>query len=269
MEGHDDTEQLGNTVKDVPGDPQIISHTDTLARTDLVLPLSRHNLSVGSSDLDSSVDASLVVGNFDITTESVLSTGSAVVGSLGLGSSLLGETKGTTIGGEHGVFLLDTEPRLEVLDLVHNFVALLAGVGSDGGAINLVLIAPDEDVGVSTEGVLVDPARTDPDLRVVSRGLIGGGTVIVPVGDLRSVSDLVLPDGTDLGADVKAVSTLPAVGNHHGSLLGEGKELLDSVVIRVGVIVDVFAHEGVSLSHRCRVLCFVKKKRSGVLVFLL
>jgi hypothetical protein len=49
----------------------------------LVLPLRRHDLCVGSADVDASIQAGLVVNISNVTTHGAASAGRAVVGTLG------------------------------------------------------------------------------------------------------------------------------------------------------------------------------------------
>ena len=44
-----------------PGNPEVVSHINSLTRPNLVLPLRGHHLSIATSNLDSSIDTGLVV----------------------------------------------------------------------------------------------------------------------------------------------------------------------------------------------------------------
>ena len=57
-----DTKVFGDSAEEVSGDPYLIADLNTKARTNLELPLARHNLAVGPRDLDASEEAGLVVG---------------------------------------------------------------------------------------------------------------------------------------------------------------------------------------------------------------
>ena len=46
---------LSDTVEEVAGDVNLVTDCDTFNWSDLVLPLTWHNLGVGSGDLDTSV----------------------------------------------------------------------------------------------------------------------------------------------------------------------------------------------------------------------
>jgi hypothetical protein len=58
-------------------------------------------------------------------------------------------------------------------------------------AIAIVGSSEDEDVVATTEGILVNGDGTKRNIGVIARGLVGGGAIEVPVGELAHVSDLV------------------------------------------------------------------------------
>lgn len=74
VEGHLDTPLLGDTDEEVAGHPEVVTHGDTLARTDLELPLGWHNFSVDTADVDAGVEAGAVVGFDKITSEDLAGT---------------------------------------------------------------------------------------------------------------------------------------------------------------------------------------------------
>lgn len=63
-------------------------------------------------------------------------------------------------------------------------------VGPVRGAVAVVGLCENQDVVAATEGVLEDGGGTEVDIRVVSRGLIGGRTIEVPDAKLANVCDL-------------------------------------------------------------------------------
>jgi hypothetical protein len=50
-------ELLGDTIQQEAGQPEVVTHLNTLAGADLELPLGGHDLGVGTRDLDTSVQA--------------------------------------------------------------------------------------------------------------------------------------------------------------------------------------------------------------------
>ena len=66
--------------------------------------------------------------------------------------------------------------------LLHDLVALQAGVAINRGPVGLVAVAHDHDVVALAEGVGVDGLGVEDHLRVFAGGLVGGGAVEVPFG---------------------------------------------------------------------------------------
>jgi hypothetical protein len=100
------------TEKNITGHHKLITSIDSNTGSNLVFLLSGHDLSVGSRDLNSCVEACFVHGVGDVTSEGVLWSYGAVVGSLGtVGHTTLGPSeRGLSIEVEEGEFLLQSEP---------------------------------------------------------------------------------------------------------------------------------------------------------------
>lgn len=118
-------ELLADTLQDVTRHEKLITSIDSDAGSYLVFLLSRHDLSVGSADLDSGVKTGTVDGIGNGTSKGVLGTGSAVVWALGaVGHTVLGPAKRSTlIKVEKSEFLLEAEP---------DFLVILTLEGSSG-----------------------------------------------------------------------------------------------------------------------------------------
>jgi len=174
VERADHTELLSETVHDVSGQPHVVTsiHTDTWS--DLVLPLTGHHLTVDSSNLDTSVQAGTVVSLDEVATESLVSSHTAIVGSLGSGVTTLGPSEGCVVKSKEGVLLLNAEPWLEGLGALEDLVSGSTGGGGEGLSIGLIGIADNEDVVSTSEGVLEDGTSLDDYFRVVARGLSSG-----------------------------------------------------------------------------------------------
>lgn len=137
------TEFLGNTVKEEPSHPELVTHLDSLAGTDLEFPLGRHNFGVGTRDLDAGVKASLVVRIDNITAHHPASANTAVVRSLRSRVAVLGPSIGPVLHVEESVLLLETKPR-NVLGMgFHQFGALVAVVELVGRAIGIPAFRKD------------------------------------------------------------------------------------------------------------------------------
>lgn len=82
---HRDTgaKDLSSAVEEETRDPELVTHGNALARTDLELPLGGHDLGVGAGDVDASVQACLVVRLYDVTLDDLAGTDTAVVRTLG------------------------------------------------------------------------------------------------------------------------------------------------------------------------------------------
>lgn len=107
-----DLELFAHTLKDVTTHVKLITGINSNTWSNLVFLLSGHDLTVGSANFKSGVEAAAVVGIGDGTSEAVLGTGGAVVGSLGAsGDTALGPAEGSAlVEVEEGEFLLKTEP---------------------------------------------------------------------------------------------------------------------------------------------------------------
>ena len=98
----------------------------------LVLPLGGHDLSVDAADLHPSMKACLVVSLDDVAPNGSSGASRAVVGALRTRVAARRPPKGPLGPGvEEGVLLLDSEPGLVLLGLLHECIASGPGVGRD------------------------------------------------------------------------------------------------------------------------------------------
>lgn len=136
---------------------------NTGAGANLVLPLCRHNLGVGTRDLNAGVQASLVVGIHDISAEDLAGTVAAVVGTLRSWETVPGPAVRPAGGVEESVFLLETEPEFVLGVLVHKNSGIVAEVVGVGGSVAHPGLTHDEDVVAKPErvGVHGDWAEVD------------------------------------------------------------------------------------------------------------
>jgi hypothetical protein len=189
LEGDTDTELLSNTVEKETGHPEVITHIDTGARADLVLPLGRHDLSVDTGDVDTGVQAGTVVSLDDITAVDLAGTDTAVVRTLGTGETATGPAVRPSISTEESVLLLQTEPEALTGVGLHQTVGFVTVVELVGASIGIPGLAEDEDVVTLAEGVGVVSDGAKVDIGVVTGSLVGGGTVKVPFGELINTCD--------------------------------------------------------------------------------
>lgn len=175
---------LGNAGEEETSEPELVTHLNAVARTDLELPLGGHDLGVGARDLDAGVEAGLVVGVDNVALNDLAGTNTAVVGALGSGETVRGPAEGTVAEVEEGVLLLETEPGLVFGVSLHQLGALMAVVELVGGAVGVPALGQDEDVGGATEGVGEDGNGLQVNVRVVAGRLACGRAVEVPGGKI-------------------------------------------------------------------------------------
>lgn len=154
-----DTPLLTDTEEEETGHPEVVTELDTLTRADLELPLRRHNLGVDARDLDTGVETGAVVGLDEVTGKDLAGTDTTVVGALGTGETVLGPAVDLAVVVEESVLLLETEPGLSLLGSVHDLLGVGTVVGLVGGAVVVVALAKNKNVGTATEGVLEDGDR--------------------------------------------------------------------------------------------------------------
>lgn len=165
------TKLLGNAVEDKARNPELVAKLDVFARANLVFPLSRHDLGIGSGDVDVGVQAGLVVRLDNVTAEDLASAYTAVVWALRGGEAVLGPAIGPAKLVEEGVFLLETEPELVLGVGLEDNGGVVAEVVRVGLAIRHVGLAHDEDVVTQTEGVREEVDGAEVDIGVFARRL--------------------------------------------------------------------------------------------------
>jgi hypothetical protein len=199
--GNLDTPLLGDANQEETCHPKMVTHGDAFTRTDLELPLTGHNLGIDTADVHARVETSTVVGLDEITSKDLSGACTTVIGTLGSREPTLWPAdRSGTIGFEEGVLLLETEPRFDVLCEIHYLGSVVAVVCPVGSTVVVVCLCKDKDVVTTTEGVLEDRRRTEVDVGVVARSLVGGGAIKVPDAELTDVGNL-FGDGSGLGAE--------------------------------------------------------------------
>jgi hypothetical protein len=165
---------------------------NTLARTNLELPLSGHNFGISTRDLHASVHASLVVSLDNVSAVDLASTNTTVVWALWTGVTADWPAIGLVEGVEEGILLLETEPRLMSLVGLHEFGTLMAVVEFVWGSIRVPALGDDQDVGGATEWVREDGYGAEVDIRVVAGSLASRATIKVPLGKILNLEETVL-----------------------------------------------------------------------------
>lgn len=162
----------------------MVTDFNTEAGSNLVFPLSGHNLGVGSSNLDTSEKAGLVVHVSNDAAEVLVATDRAVVRALGTGVAIGRPAEGVAselgLSTEQGVFLLNAVPGCFIGDFsgVPNLVGKVAEVSVgrnellEGAIFPLPRLAVDHDVVATAERIAEDSDGLEDDLRVLSAGLV-------------------------------------------------------------------------------------------------
>jgi hypothetical protein len=243
IEADDDVVDLADAEQQEARHPEVVAHLDALAWADLVLPLAGHDLGVGAGDLHTGVQAGAVVVLDDLAAEHAVGAGRAVVRTLGAGEAALGPAQRPLLGREHGVLLLDAEPRNVLLDLLHQLGALCAAVGGNRLALRRVALGENENVVAAAERIAVNATRVEQHLGVVAGRLTGARTIIIPDGQLVGrVASLLAWQRARLGTEIDLLET--ADPNVHGLdhvALVEGTEVVGQHCVDVVVVVGAMA----------------------------
>ena len=228
MEGDLDTELFGDSFQQVSGHPQLVSHLDALARTDLELPLGRHDLGVDTGDGDARVEAGLVVGLDDVSGVDLGGTDTTVVWALWSWEAALRPAVDVAVDWvQEGVLLLQTEPDFLLGVCSHQLLALVSVVELVWSAVVVPAVGQDNDVVASSERIWVESDWLQVDVRVVAWRLAGGRAVEVPLWKLRDRSHL-LGKGSALRSEV-AAGVDPDVLGDDLALLRQVEVLLQSL----------------------------------------
>ena len=170
----------------------MVTDVDTLAGTDLVFELTRHDFDVCSRDVDTSIEASLVVRISDRATITSVRTDRAVVGTLLTGVTIVrpAEWLLSEFGGvrEEGVLLLNTVPSFFTFNfgVFPDLICVVSEVSIGGNELFELLVLPverltqDDYVITAAEGVTEHRDWLMDDFGHVSDGLVGRAAIIVP-----------------------------------------------------------------------------------------
>jgi hypothetical protein len=157
---------------------------DAFTRTDLVFPLSGHNLSVGARNLNAGVHASLVVSLDDVTAVHAPCADTTVIWALRTGETALRPAVWPSIRSQKGVFLLQTEPDLVLGICFHQTRSIMTVVEFVGCPIGVPGLAHHQNVLAETDGIRVHGHGPDVDIGIVARSLAGRGAVEIPLGEV-------------------------------------------------------------------------------------
>jgi len=178
------TELFSDTVEKETGQPEVVTQLNTLAGTNLELPLSWHDFRVGSRNFNTSEQASLEVSLDDISAINLSSTNTTVVWALGAWETVGGPSIWSVGHIEESVFLLKTEPWFVLCVCLHQLSSFVAVVELVGGSVRVPALSDNQDVGGTTEWVGEDSNRSEVNIGVVAWGLAGRASIEVPLREI-------------------------------------------------------------------------------------
>lgn len=167
---------------------------NTSARADLELPLGGHDLGIGTGDLDTSEQASLVVSLDNISAEDLASTDTTVVWALWTWEPVCWPAIGTVAHVEKSVLLLKTEPRLLRLVGLHKLGSFVAVVELVWGSVGIPALGNNQDVGGTTEWIGEEGDGAEVNIGVVTWSLSSRATVKVPFWEILNLEFATLRD---------------------------------------------------------------------------
>ena len=156
--------------------------------------MSWHNLGVGTRDLDTGEQASLVVSLNDVSAVDLAGTNTTVVWALGSRETTYWPTIRLVQQIKKGILLLETEPWLVDLVGFHELSTLVAVVELVWSSIGIPALGNNQDVGSTTEWVGEDGNRSEVDIRVVAWCLTSRATIKVPLRKVLNLEEAVLRD---------------------------------------------------------------------------
>lgn len=142
--------------------------------------MRRHHLGVGSRELHAGVETGPVVGLDDLAADYFVSADAAVVRALRTRETVLRPAKRSTVEVQESVLLLDTEPRLLILDGLHRLVRPVPLVRFRWRLVAVVRVAEHELVVAATEGIVVNRHRIEEYVTVGTVGLVRRAAVVSP-----------------------------------------------------------------------------------------
>jgi hypothetical protein len=188
----------------------------------LELPLSGHNLGIGTRDLYTGEQTSLVVSLDNVSAVDLASTNTTVVWALWAGITANWPAIRLVKGVKKGVFLLETEPWLVDLVGLHELGTLMTIVELVWGSIGIPALGNNQNVGSATEWVGEDGNGPKVNIRVVAGSLASRAAIEVPLG---KVLNLEVPILWDLGEGLEKITSQYILKYRAASARGSGNLL--------------------------------------------
>lgn len=183
LEAHGQAEGLADAAEQIAAHPHVVANLDAKARTDLVLPLSGHDLRVGSRDFDAGEQTRLVVQVGNLAAEADVAAYRAVVRALLAGVAVGRPSQRLhvefVLRRQESVLLFDAVPRFFFCALVEDSACEVSEVciGGDevleGAVLPHPALGEHEDVVAAAEWVREECDRLEDDLGVLRDGLVG------------------------------------------------------------------------------------------------
>jgi hypothetical protein len=124
---HGDPMLLADPVEEPTSKDEMVRDREGVGGADLEFPLSRHHLSVDTTQDDAGIETCCHVLLDKLPTEDLIGSNTTVEGTLLRRVSARGPAEGPAVL-EHRILLLDTEQGLVVKGLLNNFTKLAASV---------------------------------------------------------------------------------------------------------------------------------------------
>lgn len=139
-----------------------------------------HNLSIGTSDKNTGVQASLEVGLDNVSAEDLASTHTAVVWTLRTWETIDWPAIRSVRHIKKCVFLLKTKPWLLVLVCLHKLGSFVTVVVLVGRSIGIPAFGQDQNIWGAAKRIRENSDRSEIDVRVVAWSLSSRRTIEVP-----------------------------------------------------------------------------------------
>mmetsp|Transcript_227 Transcript_227/g.1781 ORF Transcript_227/g.1781 Transcript_227/m.1781 type:complete len:387 (-) Transcript_227:27-1187(-) len=257
IERSDNIVELCDAKHEISAHPQMVTHFDAQAWSNLVFPLSRHNFCIDAANFHASIEASLVVGLDDVAPNRNACSSAAVIRSLRTREPVFGPAQWPLcLAVKECVFLLNSKPDDLILVLFHGQSTGMPGIGWEGlHMVSYVIaqhvtrfgrhihIAHDQHIVSLAERVFKDGSWYHEHFTVVPGRLSRGRSIVVPNGKVfRTCWWTVQRLG--LASDVPSTSSQPDIFCQNLTIWIQVTELVQD-----GVVQQRLGHVGSSCGN--------------------
>lgn len=205
-----ESEFLSNSLNEVSRHPHVISNLNSKAWADLILPLTWHDFSICSRDLDTSIEASFVMRICNVSSEVDIATNGAIERSLVWRETVAWPSKWSSFKSaeirKYGIFLLNSIPWLFTFSGFKNWLWSRSEICLSwnqlfvGGVFPAVALAKNQYVVSSSERIWIKGSWLENNLWVFCRSLIARGPIMIPGWKLVNWGNLTFKSSA-LGSD--------------------------------------------------------------------